>query len=522
VAAAIIGGFFTVVIWPTVRAVLGSLWDKIESRISGKDFEHRYLDWVIREHRYMPILPTTLVPVTDRRAPELDKLYVSLSVAEGVEKSRDIGLADALRGRPSLVILGDPGAGKTTMLRFLALTFARARRGRSISPTREARKKDRLSISEAKRRVRDEYGYQNCPIPIFVYMNRLRDVATWPTGRSLLDVLRDEWKSIDGLRDFPQGFFEERLRRGECIFLFDAFDELGTQKARDEIARRIGDLVSAASAGNRFVVTSRIVGYAGQLSQYGFHVVTVQKLSWELIVELVRKWYDALEKRQLAEQLLGTLRAKPQILELAVNPMLLSLIALVQYVRRLIPDQRHILYDECVKVLVERRYAPPEVQEEYNQMLPGDEAIRLLRELALTMHSRNLREAPRSQLEGGFIPEAVGKMPTSRAAGVLPSDLLKNIEQRSQLLVERGFDDYGQPVVAFSHLTFQEYLASVALKESTGQKGEALVSSEVIRNYQTNPEWWEEVALLYAAQLDGPLQQAFFRRLYPELAPRTR
>ena len=70
--------------------------------------------------------------------------------------------------------------------------------------------------------------------------------------------------------------------------------------------------------------------------------------------------------------------------------------------------------------------------------------------------------------------------------------------------------------MAFSHLTFQEYLASSALKESTGLRGEAEISRHLIDNYETNPQWWEEVALLYAAQLDGLQQQAFFSRLYPE------
>jgi predicted NACHT family NTPase len=196
--------------------------------------------------------------------------------------------------------------------------------------------------------------------------------------------------------------------------------------------------------------------------------------------------------------------------------MLLSLIALVQYVRRLIPDRRHVLYDECVKILVERRYAPPVVQAEYNKILPGDEAVRLLREIAQTMHKEHLREVSRQELEESIISEALEKMTTSRAAATAPKELLENIEQRSQLLVERGINQNGQPVMAFSHLTFQEYLTSVALKEATGQRGEVLISNDLIKNYEQDNEWWEEVALLYAAQLDNEQQQNFFHRLYPK------
>src|SRR2546428_9013591 len=59
----------------------------------------------------------------------------------------------------------------------------------------------------------------------------------------------------------------------KSLFFFDAFDELGTQEARDLIAQHIGSLAASAPKGNRFIVTSRIVGYNGQLSQYGFRVL---------------------------------------------------------------------------------------------------------------------------------------------------------------------------------------------------------------------------------------------------------
>src|SRR5262249_20083125 len=157
-------------------------------------------------------------------------------------------------------------------------------------------------IQEARKRVQKEFGYANFPLPIFVYLNRLRDVTAWSGGRSLLDALRDEWQSVDNLRDFPENFFDDKLRRGECIFLFDAFDELGTQEARATIARHIGSLAASAPPGNRFIVTSRIVGYNGQLNQHGFQVRTVQPLSWELIQQLVRKWYDSLRQSHLTTQ----------------------------------------------------------------------------------------------------------------------------------------------------------------------------------------------------------------------------
>lgn len=509
----IVGGFLTSVIWPLVKQSVERFFDHLMAFLTGRRVEILYLDWLIRQHQYLPILPTTLVPVTDTAPQELDKLYVSLSVTEGADHKGIISLAAAIQTGSPLVILGDPGAGKTTMLRFLALTFAKAKRKRLPGSRPDSHKQ--LGVREARRQVREVFGFRACPTPVFLYLNRLHTESDRTTERTLLDFISDELKSAPTLRNLPRDFLSRKFDAGQCLFLLDAFDELATQEARSTIAKQIGALVSAAPPGNRFIVTSRIVGYSGQLASYGFRVLTVQRLSWELVSELVTRWYEVLNEPGLGVELLQTFRSNARIYELAINPMLLSLIVLVQYVRRLIPDRRHVLYDECIKILVERRSAPPSVQQEYNKLLPGEEATRILREIAAWMHGMRLREVPRRRLEVEIVPKIVATNPQSPVTGVPSMQILENIEQRSQLLVERGLNEQGQTVMAFSHLTFQEYLASAALKQRTGDQGEAAVSSDLLSYFSRDPDWWEEVALLYAAQLEGIQQQSFFERLYP-------
>ncbi len=511
---AVVGSFLTGLFWPAIKAAIGNLWDGLKTFFSGRRFENRYLEWVVQEHRYLPVLPTTLVPVTEAHRQELDTLYVALTVAGAAGESSGTTLADALQRGHKLVILGDPGAGKTTMLRFLALTFARARRNKPLGSGDE-RRTDAVRVRNARARVRKEFGFEDYPLCVFVYLNRLRDIASWKKGRSILDALRDGWRSVDTLRQFPENFFDQHLQSGSCIFLFDAFDELGTQEAREAIARHIGELATSVPQGNRFLVTSRIVGYGGQLAKYGFSVLRVEQLTWNLIAELVGKWYEALEEPHLAQQLLDALRANPRIRELAINPMLLSLIALVQYVKRLIPDRRHVLYDECVKILIERRYAPPAVQEAFNKVLPAEEAIVLLRKIAYDLHSHERRDVPRGVLESALLPAILKDMAKSRAIRIQPPEIVRNIEERSQLLVERGLDDQGRPLMAFSHLTFQEYLTSLELNLTAATKGRAAVTADLLSQYGKSPNWWEEVALLFAAQLDPEDQETFFQELLP-------
>jgi len=119
--------------------------------------------------------------------------------------------ASAIRNGRAFLFAGASGAGKTTMLRFLALTFAQARRKRSSAKVVKNRQRDSEKIRKAQERVKSEFRFDNYPLPIFVYLNRLRDVSNWPPHRSLLDALTDEWSAVDKLRKLPEGFFKKKL-----------------------------------------------------------------------------------------------------------------------------------------------------------------------------------------------------------------------------------------------------------------------------------------------------------------------
>lgn len=73
---------------------------------------------------------------------------------------------------------------------------------------------------------------------------------------------------------------------------------------------------------------------------------------------------------------------------------------------------------------------------------------------------------------------------------------LAHIQEESGILVEQGLDDAGEPLIGFSHLTFQEYLTAVSLQERRNRQ-------VILRAHLLQPAW-QEVVLLSAALEHDP------------------
>jgi formylglycine-generating enzyme required for sulfatase activity/energy-coupling factor transporter ATP-binding protein EcfA2 len=544
-----------------LRDLGGALFALFGGRCHDYQFERDYLNWLIGRHRYLGQLPSNVAVATSeqKQLAELEQIYVALSVTPGgasgettsenplLAERRYLGrreqpgwmrlvparfrldnerpysnIGRSIEQHPRLVIRGDPGSGKTTLMKYIAVTCARALRNKP-------REGDKSTLTY------ERLGWKDRPFPIFVSLGRHARVANWEKRRSLLDTCGEEFDRE--LADCPPGFFERRLKRGGCLILLDAFDELGNREARQQIAQHISGLLNKfPNAKNRIVVTTRIVGYEGQLDTRGFVVQTVQPLNDEDIESLVRQRYHAIalnESRdqslvevelaqrrttQKADQLLSELRRNQRLHDLAVNPLLLSLIVLDHSVKLVLPDERHILYRDCVEILAARWRQHSRAQLGLTAMeeeLSTPQKIDLLQTLALEMQKQRTRE------EAGQIPIRRARAEELIAAQLpallttLPSEVnqrralceqkatawLDGVKAESGILIELGLDDAGEPLVAFSHLTFQEYLAASVLQEQSN------VYPLLLDNL-LNPAW-EEVLLLYTgiAQEATPIVQ---------------
>ncbi len=572
IAGVIVGAMLTTIgflfreIWNMLTRLTSWLWAFVRKQGKEHHFEQMYLSWLIREHRHLSLLPAQLVARLWRerqKLSDLEKVFVKLSMStqsgderwaetygdgENTWRKRPwIGLRalktllrllllplvrrSSLFTEPTyqpgdlalvidrhkrLVLRGDPGSGKTTLLRHLALTCARALRN------------DRRD-GDARDLVKQRFLWTQRPFPILVRLRRHANVTSWDEAKELTDILIQEMPP-ELRKRCPPDFFERHLQRGNCLLMLDAFDELGTPDARMAMARKIaGFLEIYQRQDNRIIVTTRIVGYEGQLEQYDFTVRNVQQLKAGETRALVKQRYAAIaiaettgksdqetrdiehKMKERAERLIEKVEQTPRLTQLATNPLLLSLIVLVHSLKFELPEERLLLYRDCVEILAEgwqrfkREEAGLKKEDSEREELALNQKLVLLCELAFVMQQHRKDEGSPALLPKEVARDLLAQKLPDLLGGALPQDepargeasrheaekWLTGIQQGSGILVEQGLDEAGEPLISFSHLTFQEYLAAVALHETESRQS-------LLHQHLFEPAW-QEVILLYAA-----------------------
>ena len=382
-------------------------------------------------------------------------------VQEGV--SGPIGIQTALSRYQKLVIVGDPGSGKSTFLRFIALMIARSQAEFDLNLAEEA-----LSLQPS------------FPTPIFVSCWDLSDYLRSQEKADLPQVLAFLAQRLAS-SSFPVSSddLESLLRSGDCCLLFDGLDEVPTDEARARVSRLLEKFISRYQD-NRFVITSRVRAYSGDtVLRGGFTRCDLQPFDSDDRAQFLRNWFALLFKVAPAElgshakgaaefnALTLAIENGPRIRPLAVNPLLLTVISIVHWNRKRLPEQRVELYDECVDVLLGQRKQAERAQRTSQIETLSDEAVgeqheeqawvrKRFAEIALLVQSSEGDDVTKRDVLNLLIPRFRDKGAESDdQAETRAERFLEQHELRSGLLVSRRSASY-----RFVHLTFQEYLAS--------------------------------------------------------------
>jgi hypothetical protein len=445
---------------------------------------------------------------------------VEAMVASIAKTGKDLTIEDIFNDlnaqSPVTILLGGPGAGKSTTMRWLALHMARAlRSGAKLEPIYSPPQIPLLL------RIGDYAAYLVDPehkIP--------RQTGTDGRSHLFMAFMRQKLEEIDrGLPDI----ILEALAQGRCLVLLDGLDEVASDDLQRQVAADISAFMNQPCLKqmrrehfNRVIITSRIVGYdPGPLSQYREY--TLLDLSDPQIDAFLSNWCPAVElslivkgthsqeegeltvqdrlRLQAAgewqrDDVLRSFRDNPGIKRLAVNLLMLTILALIQRSGGRLPHRRIDLYNSVTRTLLDnwnhtrgdRRFSDDEI----------GVAEDVLSVIAFEMHRRDLPLTRQRALElaRASLAYPQGADQISQAS---VEQFLKTLSESSGIFVERGQGLYG-----FMHRTFQEYYAARYLLDSKSYAANAPVAvgstdlvAFAVKHYQL-PLWREPLLLAVA------------------------
>jgi hypothetical protein len=472
-----------------IFTVLGAMLNQLPARTGrgeGKASRRRYLRRVRASVEQMETigLVTQAEYVLRTRQVYVDVVLQPRPVTETVTDSGVGGvtpeamgtrmpLSSFLKRGCVLAVLGAAGSGKTTLVRYTALEMAEQR----WWPWKAEFWRPRQ-------------------IPVLLYLrDHIQAIMAEPPGNLGAVAAAAPW--LEGA--VAEAWLQRRLERGRCVVLLDGLDEVADARERAAVARWVDTQISRYP-GNSVLVTSRPVGYDDNRVARA-DVLQVQRFSHSQIQEFLSAWFRAIEHRARrgadpgeidriaargADDLVRRITAMPALLDLAANPLLLTMIANVHRYRGSLPGSRADLYSEMCQVLLHRRQEAKNLTAPHPALddLSGDAKERLIRRLAWEMMLRRQRDIPAADAEA-----AIGPLPYTPGP-VLTAQAFLDYARRSGLLLEHQPGHYG-----FAHLSLQEYLAAVHVPGDERRR-------RVLIDH-VGDSWWRETILLWAAHNDA-------------------
>ncbi|MFJ3877372.1 NACHT domain-containing protein [Streptomyces sp. NPDC090077] len=470
-------------------------------------FEEQYLPYVARRHAKLTIYGIDLGN-TPNRWP-LDAAYLSLEAArpwkpgelpEGwtVDETDDSVRAtgdsikalenlrkylhtvatqpadQALANTPRVLLRGEAGSGKTTLVQWLAVAAAR----QDLPP---------------------QMAYLDDRIPFVLPLRTLtRHGERLPEPR---DFLTAAGCPLGGSQ--PDGWAHRVLATGRGLVLIDGIDEV-PERERERARTWLRDLMDLYDGDNRWLVTSRpsAVGM-DWLEEEGFTEMTLSAMGPAEIATFIRRWHAAArqgtdkdtELEAYESQLLSAVRLKPDLGRLATNPLMCGLICALHRDRRgYLPHGRKDLYEAALSMLLSRR------DRERDMRLPDlreEPQLDLLQRLAYWLIKNGRTEMDRSRAED-IIARALPAVPEAAALGEAPV-VFEHFLQRSGLLREPA-----PGTVDFVHRTFQDFLGARAAVED-GDFG--------LLTAHADDDQWEDVIRMAVALARPAERVTIFRDL---------
>lgn len=445
-----------------------------------KDFEKKFRRQISQRYRQITIPHFDRAPVID-----IDKIFISPSFIytprkKGAEQETVVSMDEFLTRLYRIVLLGDPGGGKSTLAQKICYELCknyekRLVGGRLITPVLV---------------VLREYSFKKKQ-----------------EGVSIVQFIESEVTSKYQLSQGPpSGAFEYLLNNGHLLVIFDGLDELLDPSHRREISADIESFCNLFPSVPAFV-TSRIVGYEqAPLSLDRFETFRIAPFNNEQVSEYAKRWFAndptlaADESKRRAE---AFLKESHIVSDLRSNPLMLALMCNLYRGAGFIPRNRPEVYKKCSEMLLERWDPSRGIWIH----LPLPEPKFLISHLARWIYSNEplqsgvpenvlIKEATKFLLQRRFESE--------EEAEKASKEFLEFCRGRAWVFTDAGTTPEGVSLYKFTHKTFLEYFtaANIVRNNNTPEKLWDLLGPKV------DQRAWDVVAQLAFQMLHEQVEGA--------------
>jgi hypothetical protein len=386
---------------------------------------------------------------------DLEKVYRQGNARKfnSQDSQKQLGIEVANK-KQYLMVLGGPGAGKSTFLRKMGLEALKVKKG----------------------------GFKHSCIPVFIELKRFTSSEI-----NIEKFIIEEFR-ICNFPD-PEKFTAKALEKGKLLILLDGLDEVPSQNLNETI-NQIQNFVDKYDQ-NRFIASCRTAAYRGNFRR--FSDVAMADFDDEQIQQFINNWFQKEEDKQAKTgDKCWELLQKPEnqaAKELAHTPLLLTFLCLVYDRSQNFPNNRSVLYKNALRILLEEWAAEKRIlRDEIYQGLHTELEEVLLSKIAYTGFASNRLFFSQSEIVDQIKTFLAGNL---NAPQHLNGEAVLNaIAIQQGILVERARD-----VFSFSHLTLQEYLTAQYIDDNR-------LVEKLVTEHLTDKRW-KEVFLLVAGVMRG-------------------